>query len=145
MATKDIVPKRNPATGLWDLEKTTGGNPVADTSQTHAVLTQLLERRGSPGNPGWVWDSTAGSGTPGTHGSLLYLVAQDTPEARSQFRAYVLDALAPLENEGRITNPTAEVAPSTIVRGRIDGVVGWTAADGTAQSLAIPFVPIAFP
>ncbi len=141
MATKDVLLIRNPSTGQWDLQKGAGNNPVTDTTAVHAVLTQLLERRGSPGNPGWIWDSLAGSGTPDTHGSLLYLVDSDTPESRSQFKAYCLDALAPLVAEGRIANATADVAPSSTVRGRIDGLVTWTVpGDNQAQTLVVPFV-----
>ena len=122
---KNPLLQRRADTGTWDLVKGSDGNPVADYSEQHAVLTQLLEGRGSPGVPGWVWDSTAGSGTPGTHGSLLYLITEDTPAQRSLFKAHVADALQPLVNEGRILNVTADVVESQRVPGRIDGVVSW--------------------
>jgi phage gp46-like protein len=143
MAFKDVVLVRNPQTGLWDLQKDSTNNPVADLSQTHAVLTCLLERRGSPGQAGWLWDSLSGSGTPGTHGSLLYLILQDTPDQRSLFAAYALDALQPLVAEGRITDPSAAVADSSVVKGRIDGVVGWLVPGLAVQQQL--FVPLVFP
>lgn len=137
MATVDALMARNPSDGTWDFQKSRTNDVLATSTAHHAVMTQLLEHRGSPGVPGWIWDSTPGSGTPGTHGSLLYLVISDTPEQRSQFKAWALDALNVLVSEGRILNPTCELAPQT-VSGRFDAVITWFDQDQLPQSLTVP-------
>lgn len=131
--------QRRADTGTWDLVKGPTGNPVEDFSEQHAVLTQLLERRGSPGEPGWIWDSTAGSEVPGTHGSLLYLITEDTPEQRSAAKAYAASCLDPLVAEGRILNVATDVVDSPHIPGRIDLVVRWDVPQlGTQPPLFIP-------
>jgi len=131
--------QRRADTGTWDLVKGPGGNPVEDFSELHAVLTQLLERRGSPGVAGWIWDSTSGSGVPGSHGSLLYLITEDTPEQRSAAKGHAASCLEPLVTEGRILNVTADVVDSPHVPGRIDLVVSWDVPQlGTQAPLFIP-------
>jgi len=134
---RDVLLQRRPDRGTWDLVKGPDGNPVATDSELHAVLTQLLERRGSQGVPGWIWDSAAGSGAPGTHGSLLYLVTEDTPAQRDQAVAACLDALAPLVEEGRVRDVTARLVAASYP-GRIDLVVGWLTPAGQPETTTIP-------
>lgn len=140
MATRDVLLVRRPDTGTWDLVRGPDGNPTPDYSAQHAVLTQLLERRGAPGHPGWVWDSAAGSGTPGRHGSLLYRIEHDTPEDRSLFVAYCTDALQILVEEGRIRDLVVEVAPSTT--GRLDGWIRWEVPQLGQQEIFIPLMAV---
>ena len=128
--------KRSDDDGTWDFQKSRTNDILTTSTAHHAVLTQLLEYRASDGVPGWLWDSTAGSETPGTHGSLLYLVTADTPDQRSQFRAWALDALDVLVREGRITGPTCEMVPQSVV-GRIDAAVGWFDQDQLPHSLPV--------
>jgi len=132
----DALMVRSDADGTWDFQKSPTNDVLATTTAHHAVLTQLLERRGSAGLPGWIWDATEGSGTPGTHGSLLYLVTEDTPEQRSQLKAWALEALDVLAKEGRLTSPSCDVLPQQ-KSGRIDAVVGWLDQDGQPQSLTV--------
>ena len=138
---KDVLLQRLPSRGVFDLVRGADGNPESTDSEMHAVLTQLCEHRGSPGVPGWVWDSRAGSGVPNTHGGLLYLITEDTPAQRELARTYALDALQPLVDEGRIQNTRSSVEPATD-QGRIDLVVNWDTVDGAPQQLRIP---IGFP
>lgn len=132
----DALMKRSDSDGTWDFQRSRTNDILATTTAQQAVLTQLLEHRGSPGVPGWIWDSISGSGTPDTHGSLLYLVQSDTPDQRSQFKAWALEALDVLVKEGRITDPTCEVLPQAVV-GRIDAMIGWTDQDQQPQNLPV--------
>jgi phage gp46-like protein len=132
----DALLKRNDSDGTWDFQKSTTNDVLTTTTAHHAVLTQLLEHRGSPGVPGWIWDSAPGSGTPGTHGSLLYLVTEDTPDQRSQAKAWIMDALDVLVKEGRIASVECEVAPQQVV-GRIDAVIRWVEPDKTQHHQAV--------
>jgi phage gp46-like protein len=125
----DALMARSDDDGTWDFQKSATNDVLTTSTAHHAVLTQLLEHRGSDGIPGWIWDSTPGSGTPDTHGSLLYLVDSDTPEQRSRFAAWALEALDVLVKERRITSPTCEIAPQVVV-GRIDAVIRWLDHDG---------------
>ncbi len=134
--TIDALMKRNDNDGSWDFQKSPTNDILATSTAQHAVLTQLLEHRASPGFPGWLWDSTPGSGTPGTHGSLLYLVQSDAPEQRSQFKAWALEALDVLVKEQRITDPMCEIAPQAVV-GRIDAVIHWLDQDRQPQNLPV--------
>lgn len=132
----DALMTRSPSDGTWDFTKTSTGDVLATSTAQHAVLTQLLEHRASPGVPGWIWDSSAGSGEPGTHGSLLYLVTEDTPEQRSQFKAWALEALEVLVQQGLISSPSCELQPQQ-VPGRLDAVVSWSDQDQLPQSVTI--------
>jgi len=133
----DVLLQYLPDRGVYDLVKGDDGNPKTTDAEQHAVLTQLLEGRGSPGVPGWAWDSRAGSGVPNTHGSLLYLITEDTAEQRKLAAIYAVEALQPLVDEQRITNVQADVLPA-LDAGRLDLVVNWDTPAGGAGSARIP-------
>lgn len=128
---KQLLLARNEDTGAYDLVRDDRGSPASTATEVDAVLTQLLETRGSPGFPGWIYDET------GDHGSLLYLVQNDNPDERSRVVAYALDALKALVDENRITGPTCAVSATT-PPGRLDAVVTWTTPDGTTQDTRLP-------
>ena len=138
---RDVLLEQRPDRGTWDLVRGPDGNPVSTESEQHAVLTQLYEQRGAPGVPGWVWDSVSGSGTPGTHGSLLAQITEDTTEQRALAKAYVQDALQPLVDEGGIVNVVPAVSAARVA-GRIDASVSYDTPGG--QTLTLP-LPLAFP
>ncbi|MFO0578705.1 MAG: hypothetical protein U1A78_32280 [Polyangia bacterium] len=92
---RDVALQRNEATGKFDLQFSTEGpnvgNPVLDSTCTHAVLTTLLsKKRGTrPGSPlqegGYYFDTT------GRRGTLLWTVNQDRLATPSQLKAYAED------------------------------------------------------
>ena len=58
----DVALVRNARTGKYDLKRADDGNPQLTDSQEHAVLSVLIERRPSPGRPGWILDETGTRG-----------------------------------------------------------------------------------
>ena len=47
---RDVLLEQRPDRGTWDLVRGPDGNPVSTESEQHAVLTQLYEQRGAPGD-----------------------------------------------------------------------------------------------
>lgn len=91
----DVSLARNQVTGRYDLVLSTSGvnkgNPVLDSTRTHAVLTTLVSmKRGSrPGarspEGGYYWDAS------GRRGTLLWTISQDRLATPSQLQAYAED------------------------------------------------------
>ena len=104
---RDVQFVRNPR-GKFDFVQAADGNPARSEAEDFAVLTQILDERGSEGIAGWIFDES------GRHGSRLYLLQEDGPAARSRARGEVEDALQVLADEGRLTSFTV----------RIEGVLG---------------------
>lgn len=129
---KDVLMVKLPDRGLWDLTKDSTGDVASTDTEIHAVLAQLLDFAPSLGRAGWLWDEQ------GNHGSLLYLITEDTAANRSAFVAYVIAALKPLVDETRISGVTAFVQQTA--PGRLDGVVNWLTAAGVQASIATPIL-----
>ncbi len=128
----DVALVRNAANGKFDLQFSASGvntgNPVLDSTRTHAVLTTLISwQRGTrPGaqqpEGGYYWDAT------GQRGSLLWTVAQDRLATPSQLVAYAEDAGQQLLNLAYISGFSASAqrrAP-----GKFQLSVQWTLPSG---------------
>lgn len=97
---------------VWD-----AGDVVLDSTETHAVASQLLERRGQ-----WIGDAS------GDHGSRLHTLRMLGARAPSEARSAALEALQPLVDAGRIAGAGAEARRGA--GGRLDLSVRWTTPDG---------------
>lgn len=130
----DVVLVRNERNGKFDLQVSTSGpnkgNPVLDSTRTHAVLSTVTSwRRGfRPGSltpeGGYYWD------TSGSRGSLIWTVSQDRLATPSQLQSYAEDAGQQLVNLRFIASFKARVqrrAP-----GRFITIVSWTLPSGNA-------------
>lgn len=110
---RDVQLVRNPR-GKFDFVQAADGNPARSEAEDFAVLTQILDERGSEGIAGWIFDES------GRHGSRLYLLKEDGPSQRSHARGEVEDALQVLVEDGRLTVFTVRIegelgAPELVV------------------------------
>lgn len=127
---RDVALARNNDNGKFDLVLADDGNLDRNDSREHAVIGQLVERRGSTGVAGWVLDET------GTHGSLLYLITQDRPGTSDDARAYALDSLKVLVDEGEIL-PDVTADAVRVAPGRYDLLVNYRTPDGKPHEARI--------
>lgn len=127
---------RQESTGKFDWDISTSGpnkgNPIAESSQAHAVLTTLLsQKRGT----------RSGSKTPeggyygdpsGRRGTLLWTISQDKLATPSQLKLFAEDGgqqLLDLKRIGSFTASATRVGPGKF---RLD--VAWALPSGVAAS-----------
>lgn len=122
----DVVLVRNGATGRFDVQLDASGNPMFDDSETHTVLSLLLERQG-----GWWADPT------GKRGSILHTIKLDRGSTINDLKSAVLDALKPAIDDGRIRNVTVDVQKRAA--GNYKVLVGWLNRFGHVQNTQIPY------
>src|SRR5579872_1136187 len=119
----DIALTRNPSTGKFDIQWDSTNNVLFDDTQEHAVISAILEYKAQ------YWGDATG-----TRGSYLYSVKDDRKTSPSRMQGFVLDALQPLLDTGRILPPTGQTQPTvtaTRVRpGRIDIAVTYSTPQG---------------
>lgn len=119
----DIAPLRNPATGKFDIQWDATGNVAFDSTQEHAVLSLIIERKAQ------YWADTTG-----VRGSYLYAVKEDRKATPSKMQGFVVDALQPLIDNRTILPPqgqqTVAVSATRVKPGRIDLAVTYTTPQG---------------
>jgi phage gp46-like protein len=121
----DVALVRDPTTGLFDLMFDDTNNFAFDDTETHTVLSLLLERQGE------YWADQTGK-----RGSLLHTLRNDLSTTRSQVIAYVNDALAPAVADGRISN--VNVMADRLGSGRYAFTVYWRARSGKTGNVRLP-------
>lgn len=138
----DVALQRNARTGKWDLIRGADGNPERTDSQQHRILSLLIERRPSPGQPGWILDDTK------ARGSLLYTRGTDTRATPSSIQADCYQALERAIDEGWILGPSvADEAQRLVVTatrtaaGRIEVEVNYSTPAGVRERVAFSLRP----
>lgn len=130
----DVALRRDATTGRYDLVLSSSGvnkgNPVTDSTRTHAVLTTLVSmKRGSrPGSrtpEGGYYPDTSG-----TRGTLIWTVSQDRLATPSQLQAYAEDGGQQLINLKYIATFTASA--SRRAPGKFAVTAVWTLPNGTS-------------
>lgn len=122
----DLTLTRRPETGKFDLQWDSSQNPVFGDDQSHAVLSLILEQRGK------YWgDSTR------VRGSLLYTVRDAKKAAESRAVGFIIDALQPLVDAGKIKMlPGAVTATLNAVnRSRLDVSVTYSTPGGRSVTV----------
>lgn len=109
----------------YDTSGTNVGNLAFDTTESHAVLSLILERKGE-----WFAD------TSGRRGSLVHTVTVDVRIAASKLQAYIEDALQPLVEARRIK--AVAVTATRTTPGRYDVRVKYQTPDGAQQTVRTP-------
>lgn len=128
----DIALQRNPTNGKFTFSMASDGNPTLTNSAEHQVLTQLVEWRGVPGDPGWWADTT------GEHGSRLRTIKHDKTSTASQVEQYVLEALQPLVDRRVILGPPALTARANrVAPGRFTVDITYSVPGQKPQSLRV--------
>lgn len=130
----DVALQRNATNGRYDLVLQQSGpgrgNPVLDTTRTHAVLTTLVSmKRGTrPGartpEGGYYWD------TSGRRGTLLWTISQDRLATPSQLQAYAEDGGQQLVDLKFIA--TFKAAASRRAPGKFAVTATWTLPNGNS-------------
>ena len=123
---RDVSLSRNPATGLFDLSFDATGNFAFEDTDSHTVLSLLLEEKS-----GYVFDPT------GNRGSLLHTVKLDRGSTKSDLESYAEDALDPAVNDGRIELPSKPAA-KRVQPGKYDLDVKWRSRVGHVETLRLP-------
>jgi phage gp46-like protein len=113
------IGNQNPLTGRFNFVMGADGDVQFDTTQAHAVMTSVIERRGS------YWADP-------THGSDLFTLQHLLLRTPSQAEAMALDALIPLEESNAIGKVSA-VASNNKDTGRLSVDLTWE-APGQDQS-----------
>lgn len=138
----DVALKRNARTGKYDILKAADGNPQLTESQEHAVLSVLIERRASPGRPGWILDET------GTRGSLLYTRGTAVRSTPSDVQADCYQALQLLVDARKILGKDEPVDSRRLVctarlvdAGRIDVAIDYSTPSGRRERVAFNLSP----
>ena len=114
---------RNPATGRLDFDFDETGNPAFSDTNTHRVLSLVIEHRPSPSSPsqaaspGWWADET------GERGSLLYTLKNLRRRTPSEAESMVRSALQKAVDEGKISDVDARSFLSPATRARIE--ISW--------------------
>jgi len=120
----DVALVRNPANGRFDLDWD-GPNPTFDDTETHTVLSLVLEWQGR-----WWADQT------GKRGSRLNTLRNDTRTTQSELIARLEEALAPAVADGRLCDLT--VTAERVQPGRYAFEIRWRTRDGRSASVRIP-------
>ena len=129
----DVALRRNDSNGRFDLILQTGGrakgNPLLDSTRTHAVLTTLVSwKRGTrPGKSqtpegGYYWD------TSGRRGTLIWTISQDKIATPSQLKAYAEDGGQQLLDLKYIASFTASA--NRRAPGKLSVTCTWTLPSG---------------
>lgn len=124
---KDItLGNRSEATGRFNFVLGATGDVSFDDTETHAVMTAAMERRGG------YWANP-------NHGSLVFQLKSLTTSTPSQAQAMVLDALQFLERNGRITNVSVVslVGKTSTGGGSLGLLIKWTTPDGKPGSATL--------
>lgn len=127
---------RQDATGKYDWDISASGpnkgNPIAESTATHAVLTTLLsQKRGTRGGSKTAEGGCYGDPS-GRRGTLLWTVTQDKLATPSQLKLFAEDGgqqLLDLKRIGSFSASATRVGPG---RFRLD--VSWTLPSGVAAS-----------
>ena len=119
----DVALIRNPLNGRFDLDCGMRGNPVYDDSETHMVLSLVLEWQGK-----WWADQT------GKRGSRLYLLRNDTRTTRTELIAMVQEARPrSLTAASEVVVTADRVAP-----GRYAFDIRWKTRAGRPAAVRVP-------
>lgn len=129
-AGADIAMKRDPASGRFTFDWDATGNPYYADDNTHRVMSLVIERRPTPGFPGWWADST------GERGSVLYAIKNVRRSTPSEVEAAVLDAARKAVDEGWVTDVTAKAHLRPAHRANVE--IRWTNPGGQPQVAMVP-------
>lgn len=125
-AGRDLAMTRvNPSTGRFDFDWTDRNDLKFDDTQTHRVVSLLLERRGQ-----W-WADTEGN-----RGSRLYTLRDLRRSTPSQAEAFAQEALARAVSDGWIRDPVVKARVPSPGRLLLDPV-RWTLPGGRQVSTRI--------
>lgn len=123
---RDVALLRNPATGAFDsFDWDSTGNPTFDDSDSHTVLSLLVETLG-----GYWADLT------GKRGSILYQIRLDVTSTATQLVAAATNALSWAISNRQIRGATATAA--RVRPGRYDLGVKYQNRDGHEQNKRLP-------
>lgn len=126
---QDVAMRRNEAVGRLDLDWDATGNPRYSDDNVHRVLSLLLERRPSPGLPGWWADET------GERGSLLYTDKNLTRTTPSEVESHCRDALRKAEDEGWVSDVRVKAFLRPADRARVE--VAWKNPGGKDEAVRL--------
>lgn len=122
---RDITLLRNKATGLFDMQWDSTGNPIYGDDASHVVMSLLLEHRGR-----WFADDT------GKRGSNIYQLKQDVRATASLIKSYADEALKYGVQTGQLLsfeNSVEKQGP-----GKYKLTVFWEAPNGETGYIPIP-------
>jgi phage gp46-like protein len=124
---RDISLGQNGDTGLFDLSWD-GPNPEFDDTETHTVLSLVLEFQGK-----WWADQT------GKRGSRVFELRNDVSTTQSELVARLQEALSPAVNDGRLQQ--LSVSAERRAPGYYAFHIRWRTRSGRLASIVIPPLP----
>ena len=107
------IGNRSQATGRFNFVRGEDGDVAFDETEAHAVMTSVIEKRGS------YWADPE-------HGSDLFTLKNLTTRTPSQAEAMALEAVLPLEEANAISNVAAR-ARAVRDTGRLELELAWQA------------------
>jgi phage gp46-like protein len=124
---RDLALMRNPTTGRFDISWDDSGNPAHDDSDSHAVLSVLLEDK-----EGYWADAS------GERGSLLSTLKDDKQGTAQLIVSYCRQALQYLVDRGTIRE-IVDVIAARAASGRYDASIKYRNRGGHEKNILVPF------
>lgn len=124
---RDIALRRNPTTGRFDLQWGDTNDLAHDDSDSHAVLSVLLEDQ-----EGYWADET------GQRGSLLYQLKDAKTGIEQLVVSYCNQALQFIVDKG-IIREVVSVTAARVKPGRVDATIRYRNRAGHEKNLLVPF------